>query len=222
MRDDRYSSALHQALLIAALSVLAACGRTPDVAMSTGPGARRAPVASTTSTTHVQESDDESDHAEHTGALSPTRSAELGLHGGGRATSLTDELWSNAQAVAARFVLADTTYSASEDAGAVNSRRAAYATPRLAAELAASSSGGARLEELRRRHASFVSQVEALSTSDDTGTVAVVQLTVGVTLTTNDAPPDRRVRFHTSSATAEPSLSPSDSCRAIEHREARR
>jgi hypothetical protein len=196
MRDDRYSSALHRAVLIAALSALAACGRTPHVATSSGPGARRAPVASTTSTTHGQESDDESDHAEHTGALTPTRSAELGLHGPDPATSLTNELWSNPQAVATRFVLADTTYSASEDAGAVNARRAAYATPRLAADLAASSSGGARLEELRRRHASFVGQVEALSTSEDTGTVAVVQLTVGVTLTTNDAPPDRRVRFY--------------------------
>lgn len=194
MRDDRYSSPLHPAVLIAALSVLAACGRTPDVATSTAPGARRA-LASTTSTTHVQESDDESDHAEHTGALTPTRSAELGLHGPGRATSLTDELWSNPQAVAARFVLADTTYSASEDAGAVNARRAAYATPRLAADMAASSSGRARLEELRRRHASFVGQIEALSTSEDT-TVAVVQLTVRVTLTTNDAPPERRVRFY--------------------------
>ncbi len=153
-------------------------------------------MASTTSTTHVQQSEDEGDHAEHTGALTPIRSAELGLTGPGRASPLTDQLWSNPQAVAARFVLVDTTYSASEDASAVNARRAAYATPRLAADLATSSSGGARLEELRRRHASFVGQIEALSTSEDTGTVAVVQLTVRVTLTTNDAPPDRRVRFY--------------------------
>jgi hypothetical protein len=153
-------------------------------------------MASTTSTTHVQQSEDEGDHAEHTGALTPTRSAELGLTGPGRASPLTDQLWSNPQAVAARFVLVDTTYSASEDASAVNARRAAYATPRLAADLAASSSGGARLQELRRRQASFVGHIEALSTSENTGAVAVVHLTVRVTLTTNDAPPDPRVRFY--------------------------
>ena len=153
-------------------------------------------MASTASTTHVQESDDESDHAEDIGALTPTRSAQLGLYGPGWATPLTDQLWSNSQAVAARFVLADTTYSASEDAGAVNARRAAYATPRLAADLAASSSGGARLEELRRRQASFVGHIEALRTSENTGAVAVVHLTIRVTVTTNDAPPDPRVRFY--------------------------
>ena len=153
-------------------------------------------MTSRTPTTHVQGSDDESDHAEHGGELTPTRAAELGLEGPGRVTPPTDQLWSNPEAVAARFVLVDTTYSATEDPAAVNARRAAYATPRLAADLAASSSGGARLEDLRVRQASFVGQIEALSTSEDTGTVAVVQLTVRVTLTTNDAPPDRSVRFY--------------------------
>jgi len=153
-------------------------------------------TAATTSTTHLQESDDESDHAGDTGELTPTRAAELGLTGPGRPTPLTDQLWSNPQAVAARFVLVDTTYSASEDAAVVNARRAAYATPRLAADLAASSSGGARLEELRRRQAAFVGQIEAVSTSEETGTVAVVRITARVTLTTNDARPDPRVRFY--------------------------
>ena len=54
----------------------------------------------------------------------------------------------------------------------------------------------ARLEELRRRQASFVGHIEALSTRDDSGSVAIVHLTVRVTLTTNDAPPDPRVRFY--------------------------
>jgi hypothetical protein len=196
MCDHRFSPTLGWVLVIAALGVLAACGRAPDVATSGRPGGRTGPVAATTSTTHLQESDDESDHADHTGELTPRRSAELGLQGPGRAAPLTDHLWSDPQAVAARFVLVDTTYSASEDPAAVNARRAAYATPRLAADLAASSSGGARLEELRRRQASFVGQIEALSSSEDTGGVAVVQLTVAVTLTTSDAPPDRRVRFY--------------------------
>jgi hypothetical protein len=153
-------------------------------------------MVSMTPTTQPHESDDESDHAEHTGELTPARSAELGLEGPGQATPLTERLWSDPQAVAARFVLVDTTYSASEDAAAVNARRSAYAAPRLAADLAASSSGGARLEELRRRQASFVGHIEALSTSENTGTVAVVQLTVRMTLSTNDAPPEARVRFY--------------------------
>jgi hypothetical protein len=153
-------------------------------------------VASTTSTTHLQESDDESNHAEHTGELTPAGSAELGLQGPGRATPLTEQLWSNPQAVAARFVLTDTTYSASEDAAAVNARRAAYATHRLAADLATSSSGGARLVDLRRRQASFVGQIEAVRTREHTGAVAVVELTVRVTFTTNDAPPEPGIRFY--------------------------
>lgn len=36
----------------------------------------------------------------------------------------------------------------------------------------------------------------SLSTSENTGTVAVVQLTARVTLSTNDAPPEARVRFY--------------------------
>ena len=166
------------------------------MATSTGPGSPTVPMVSTTPTTQPHESDDESDHAEHTGELTPARSAELGLQGPGRATLLTEQLWSNPEAVAARFVLVDTTYSASEDAAAVNARRAAYATPRLAADLARSSSGGARLADLRRRQASFVGQIEAVRTREHTGAVAVVELTVRVTLTPNDAPPELRVRFH--------------------------
>lgn len=195
MRVHR-SSTLRRALAIAALCWVAACGREPDAATSTRPGSGTAPATSTTSTTHLQESDHEIDHAEHTGELTPARSAELGLQGPGQATPLTDPLWSDPQAVAVRFVMADTTYLASEDAAAVNARRAAYATPRLAADLAASSSGGARLEDLRRRQASFVGQIEAVSTSKNTGTVAVIQLTVRVTMSTNDSPPDPRVRFY--------------------------
>ena len=178
-----------------ALCLLTACGRG-SVATSLHSESRTDRVATTTSTSHLQESDDESDHAEHTGELTPARSAELGLHGPGRAIPLTDERWSNPQAVAGRFVLVDTTYSASEDAAAVNARRAAYATPRLAADLATSSSGGTRLEDLRLRQAIFVGEIEAVSTREHTGAVAVVQLTVRVTLTTNDAPPEPRVRFY--------------------------
>ena len=179
-----------------ALWLLTACGRGSDVTTSLHSERGTARVATTTSSSYLQESDDESDHAEHTGELTPARSAELGLERPGQATPLTERLWSDPQAVAARFVLVDTTYSASEDAAAVNARRFAYATPRLAADLAASSSGGARLEELRRRQGSFVGHIEALSTSENTGTVAVVQLTVRITLSTNDAPPNARVRFY--------------------------
>ena len=157
---------------------------------------RTARIATTTPTSHLQESDNETDHAEQTGELTPARSAELGLQGPGRATPITEQLWSNPQAVAARFVLVDTTYSASEDTAAVNARRAAYATARLTADLATSSSGGARLEDLRRRQAIFVGQIDALRTRDHTSAVGVVELTVRVTLTTNDALPERRMRFY--------------------------
>ena len=163
MRDHRSSHAPLWVRAIGALWLLTACGRG-SVPTSLHSESRTARVATTTSTSHLQESDDESDHAEHTGELTPARSAALGLQGPGRATPLTEQLWSDAQAVAARFVLVDTTYSASEDAAAVNARRSAYATPRLTADLTTSSSGGARLEDLRRRQGTFVGQIEALRT----------------------------------------------------------
>ena len=86
MHDYRFSPTLHQALVIAALCLLTACRGGSVVATSTGPGSRSVPMVSTTPTTQPHESDDESDHAEHTGELAPARSAELGLEGPGQVT----------------------------------------------------------------------------------------------------------------------------------------
>lgn len=194
MSDRRFSRTHPLAPVLAALCLLTACGRGSDVVTPPPPDIH-GPAASTASVAHP-ETDDESDHGEHAGKLTAARSAELGLHGTGQTTPLTDQQWSDPEAVAARFVLVDTTYSASEDPSVVNARRTAYASPRWAADVATASSGWARLEELRRRQARFVGKVEAVSTSEDNGVLAVIDLTAAVTLITNDAPPDRRVRFY--------------------------
>jgi hypothetical protein len=98
--------------------------------------------------------------------------------------------------VASRFVLADTTYAASEEPGVVHARRAAYATARLAADLATSSSGGARLEELRSRQSRFVGEVLTVTANDEDGELVIVEITAAVSTTNSDQPPVRRVRFY--------------------------
>ncbi len=137
------------------------------------------------------------DHGEEeSGTLGPARRVQLGLFGTGAIPVPTPQQWADPQAVAARFVLADTTYAATEDPATVTARRAAYATPRLAADLATSSSGAARLDELRRRQGRFTGEVLSITTSQENGELAVVHLSVAVVLTGSDQPPDRRVRFY--------------------------
>ena len=114
----------------------------------------------------------------------------------GTIPGLSAQQWSDAEAVASRFVLADTTYAATEDPAAVDARRTAYTTPRLATDLATSSSGGARLEELRQDQARFTGEVLTIATSQNTEQLAVVQITAAVTMTTADRPPERQVRFY--------------------------
>lgn len=180
---------------VVALCLLGACGRpavTTTAPGEAGPVSGRAP--SSAPPTSVAPPDDHGH--EDTGVLTPARQAQLGLAGPGAAQPLTSQQWAEPEAVAARFVLADTTYTAAEDPVAVNTRRAAYATPRLAADLATSSSGAARLEELRRRQARFVGEVLTIATSDANADLAVVRLRVAVTVTTSDHPPERRVRFY--------------------------
>ena len=160
---------------------------------SPAPGPGAAGAASSSSTTV---SDDHGEHDEH-GRLSSARRVELGLTApAGTIPSLSGELWSDPEAVACRFVLADTTYAAAEDPATVNVRRAAYASPRLASDLATSSSGGARLEELRRRQARFAGEVLTIVTNENSGHLAVIEITAAVTTTRADRPPERRVRFY--------------------------
>ena len=162
--------------------------------------ARPGGLAGGTVTTHALSTSSTvtNDHGdENSGRLTPAQRAELGLSGPGTSIQApTPQQWADPQAVAARFVLADTSYSAAEDPVAVNARRAAYVTPRLAADLATSSSGAARLEELRRRQASFTGEVLSITTHQANGDVTVVRLSVAVVLTSSDQPPDRRVRFY--------------------------
>lgn len=109
---------------------------------------------------------------------------------------LTPALGSEPEVVAARFVLADSNYAASEDGAIVNARRAEFAASRLADDLAASSSGAARIEELRRRGARFTGEIEAIATTEASDLLVVVALTVRVVLTTNDRPPELRIRYY--------------------------
>lgn len=188
----RMSVRRHPLCSIAFSLLVSACG---------GGGAHGAPVrastrASDTTTSVPRASEDAGEQMSQPAKLTPARSVELALTGTGAPTPLTPALWSDPQSVAARFVLADSTYAANEDPAVVLARRGAFTTSRLAADLAASSSGAARLEELRRRQATFVGVIEAITTAEGTELVAAVELTVRVTLTTNDRAPDIRLRFY--------------------------
>lgn len=141
-------------------------------------------------------SEDDEDH-ERLIALTPARRSQLGLDTpSGTVPGLSAQQWSDPEAVASRFVLADTTYAAVEDPIAVNARRGAYATPRLVADLATSSSGGARLDELRHGQARFVGEVLTIGTDHHDGDLAVVHIRAAVTTTRSDEPSVRRVRFY--------------------------
>lgn len=152
------------------------------------------PTRAATATTSVPRVGVEvAEREDHPSWLSPARSVDLGLSAPG---ALTAALWSEPQAVAAHFVLADTNYGASEDPTVVNARRGVFAASRLAADLNASSSGAARLEELRRRGARSAGEIESIATVETTDLAAVVELTVQVSLTTNDRPPESRLRAY--------------------------
>ena len=188
--------ALRSVLVVVVACGLGACGdgRLPSASRAVPP-ARPTDGASATTSTTAGPADDADEHGDG-GLLTPARRGQLGLTGAGGAGALTPQQWSDPQAVAAHWVLADTTYAAAEEPAAVNSRRAAYATPRLVADLATSSSGGARLEELRRRQARYAGEVLAVTTNQSSIDVAVVQVRAAVTLRTSDQPPDRRARFY--------------------------
>ena len=138
-------------------------------------------------------SEDAADQGDRPTALSLARSIELGLSA---PDELTPALGSEPEVVAARFVLADSNYAASEDAAVVNARRAVFAASRLAADVVASSSGAARIEELRRRGGRFTGEIEAIATTEASDLLAVVELTARVVLTTNDRPPELRIRYY--------------------------
>jgi len=98
--------------------------------------------------------------------------------------------------VGARFVVVDTNYRAGEDPLALTARKASYATPRLGEDLHASSSGGARLQELRKLHAAFAGEVLDVTTSELLAGLAVVAVNARLTLTTDGQPPQRHLRFY--------------------------
>jgi len=188
-------------IVLATVCLLTGACNTEDRSSPAGPGSSptnstvgrvdEAPASSTTAP-----ADDHGEH-EDAGTLTTARRAELGLSAPpGTVPGLTAQQWLDPEAVASRFVLADTTYTAGEDPRVVNARRAAYATARLADELATSSSGGARLEQLRRRQARFAGEVLTIAGGHDTGLVAVVEIGAAVTTTSVDQPPERRVRFY--------------------------
>ena len=133
-------------------TALVGCGRT-----TVGTPPRAAVAAPATTTTAASRDHDDDDTARP--ALDERRRGELGLPPFGVPPAswapLTPAQWADPEAVAARYVLVDTTYATAEDPGGVAARRAEYATARLAADLTTSSSGGARLEELRRRHTAY-------------------------------------------------------------------
>jgi len=86
--------------------------------------------------------------------------------------------WKDAEAVAARYVVVDTNYPASEDPAVLAARRGAYAGERLRADLASSSSGAVGLDDLRRQGAVFSGDVLGLATDSASPTTTTVTVVV--------------------------------------------
>ncbi|MDQ6726172.1 MAG: hypothetical protein M3066_08425 [Actinomycetota bacterium] len=103
---------------------------------------------------------------------------------------LTPAQWADPEAVAARFVLVDTSYSAADDPAGVAARRAFYAAPRLAEDLRSSSSGAARLQDLRRQHGVFAGEVLTVVTTERRDNLAVVAVDARLTLTSDGSAHD--------------------------------
>lgn len=146
------------------------------------PSGTTAPPTSTHSAADDSAGEDGADVA---GPLTAERRAALGLPPAGQAPQefppLSAQQWADPEAVAARFVLSITNYTAAEDPQGVNARTAVYASERLRRELATSSSGTAGLEDLRRVQAVFRGEVLAIVTEARSDAGAVVNLTVRVT-----------------------------------------
>jgi hypothetical protein len=148
------------------------------------------------------------DHSEEPIGLAPTRRAELGLPPPGQATgelpALSAGQWADPEAVAARLVVVDCSYSAAEDPAEVAARRATYTTTRLADDLGLSSSGGARLALLRQRRVAFVGEVLSLATTTQSPDVTVVEVVARLTTTSADQVPEQQVRFYRLTLVREP------------------
>jgi hypothetical protein len=94
--------------------------------------------------------------------------------GPGALPALTAAQAADPEAVAARFLVTYATFDAGEDPAAVDARLAEFATPSLAEELQRDSSGSAALEELRARNVAFTGEVVEISTSERSGSRAIV------------------------------------------------
>jgi hypothetical protein len=169
----------------------------------TGCSARSDPAVTAPTTTQFASPTPARVSEDHTGeriGLAPARRAELGLLPMGQATgdlpALSAGQWADPEAVAARFVVVDSSYSAAEDPAEVAIRRATYTTTRLADDLGLSSSGGARLELLRQRRVVFVGEVLSIATAARSADVTVVEVAARLTTTSADQGPAQQVRFY--------------------------
>ena len=115
-------------------------------------------------------------------APSPDPQADVGLEpppeapppGPGALPALTTVQAADPKAVAARFLVTYATFHAAEDPAAVDARLAELATPSLADELQRDSSASAALEDLRARNVAFAGEVVEISTSERSGSRAIV------------------------------------------------
>ena len=99
--------------------------------------------------------------------------------------------------VAARFVLVETNHPAAEDPAELWARKAAYASPRFAEDLRASSGGAAGRAELATQGAVFQGEVLGLATvSRDDDTTAVVDCSIRRSTAVPGGAPRSRVAFY--------------------------
>lgn len=178
------------ALFVATL-VAAGCGRPSVQGPPASPTTTSSSTTEPTTTAELSSSEqgEDHDHAQADGvrALTPERREALGLpsaiHPPEVLPALIEVQWGDPEAVAARYVLVDTNLSAADDPSAVNARRAEYAADRLQADLVASSSASAGIDDLRRQGAELHGEILGLTTSERSDDSAAVTLMVRRTVT---------------------------------------
>lgn len=178
-------------MLLLSLASWASCSQSPAGQSRPDP----APSSSPAAPADLPRRDDAGDtggDGPGTEGLTAQSRTRLGLPERGQSAAqlqpLRTEQWADPEAVAVRFVLADSNYATSEDPATVSARRLVYATERLRADLAESSSGAAGRAELQDQGVVSEGEVLGVATTARSDDTAVVTVSVRRSMTANGAP----------------------------------
>ncbi len=194
-------------MALALLTVAVGGCRAPRSAEPGSPPSKVPQPAPTTATTLADDNGVPADSPAG-GELTPERRAQLGLPQPGQDPAALAPLsigqWQDPVSVATRFVLVETNYSAGDDQAVLAGRRRPYVSDGLAQEMEASSSAAAGLEALRRSGARFSGEIVSATTSERSGTTAVVDITARRSTTFAGGASESRIAFYRLTLTYSP------------------